>query len=117
MAREIIILDFVVTGSTGYAVCAFWLVAPANRIVPRPGFASEVPSTAPFSLTAGETTALQNGTTVEQIYVSGQWSTLALIQADVQNAYGVAQTKLTNSAFSTKLPGASWDGTTWTLPP
>jgi hypothetical protein len=114
----VIVLDVHVAGGLGFATCVFWMTAPTNRIVPIPTFKSAVPSTAPFSLTAGETTALQNGTVVEQVRTFDGCIDLPTLQTAIQNAFNATQTALTNSAFAaSKLPGAFWDKTTWTLPP
>jgi hypothetical protein len=114
----IIVLDVQVAGGSGFAVCVFWCAAHTDRIIPAPNFKSAVPSVAPWSLTAGETSALQAGTVVETVYRSNANTTLANLQTEVQNAWTAAQGALTASAFtSSKLPGAFWDQTTWTLPP
>lgn len=114
----IIVLDVRVAGGVGFCTCVFWLSAPTNRILPLPNFVSKVPSAAPWSLTAGETTALQNGTVVEQFASFDGVPDLATLQTLVQAAFNTAQTAMTNSAFATtKIPGAYWDKSTWTLPP
>lgn len=123
MAREIIVLsDFQAPNNDRVVTCAFWLIAPANQVTPRPNFLSAVPplTAVPWGATPAEVTALQSGTTVELVVQSGQiprGTSVATIQTGIQNAYAQAQAALTTQAPPSKFIGASWDGTIWTAAP
>lgn len=114
MARKIIILDVAKQASGSFEVSAvFWLTAPANRIVPRPGAASAVPGA-----TALELTAIQAGTVVEQSNATGAFPTgtnAATARAELVSRYNAQQAALDASAAGADFIGDFWDGTTWTV--
>jgi len=119
MAREIIVTSVIKNPDNSVTVGGvYWLAAPTNRVIPRPGLVSQVPlaSAVTWGITTGELAALQAGTTVEQSFSFGVAAGVgaASIEASLQTDYATQQTALTNSAPGAKFVGASWDGTTWT---
>lgn len=115
MARKIIITDVLKHPSGFFEVSAvFWLTAPANRIIPRPGATSVV-----SPITNPELTAITSGAVVEKV-VGGQEGILpsGTSVADARGAlvtrYNAEQNTLNASAAGANFIGNTWDGTTWT---
>lgn len=114
MARKIIVLDVSKSASGDYSVrCAFWLTAPANRVVPKPASTTSMVVNA----TAPEIAAIVAGTIVEQIVNdSGAFpaaTTLASAQATLVTQYNAAQAALTATAAGVAAVGLAWDGSVW----
>ena len=94
--RQIFVLDVTLIGGNYQVLAAYWLTAPATRVVPTPNFISQVPSesaVAPTGITSIELAALRSGAFVEQV------RTIQLAAS--------GQTQV----------GSSYDGTSWTSGP
>lgn len=122
VARQIILLDVaIVPGPLFKATAVFWLVPQPQRVIPLPGFTSQVPqlSAAPvWGATAAELAALQSGTTVERIDTTGQALSPAGLETLLAARYGQCQTALTaQGSLGAKLIGDEYDGVSWTRPP
>lgn len=116
MTNQIIILNTNTQSNGDFSVSGvFWLVAPANRIVPVPMNSSQVPN-----VSATQLTLLQNGTLVEVPFSTGLYpinTVLADVQSDLQTQYTNAQNTLNNSAPPTSgFIGVAFDGTSWSTP-
>jgi hypothetical protein len=116
MARQIIILERNTRGSNIEFRAAFWLAVPTLR-QPLYANASAKSQVLDGSVTAGELTAIQNGSVVEQVdtfqYPSG--NTLASIEADLQAQFTQRQADFNADSARFQRYGSSFDGTTWTL--
>ncbi len=119
MARQVIILENQTPnrGSTdpiSYRF-AFWLSVPA----PRQTFLANATATSVVKgLTAGELTAIQNGSIKEEVGIFQEvaGTTISQIEVKLAAAFTTRQTAINNG--STNLwdhYGTTWDGTTWTL--
>jgi len=113
MARKIIILDVAKQPSGDFEVrAAYWLTAPANRIVPLTAAAkSAVPDA-----TQAELDALTAGTVVEHVFASGlltSGTTVASVKTALQNKLTTDQAALDATAASAAFIGLAFDGTTW----
>lgn len=114
MSYQIVVLNTITSPNDGsFQVSGvFSLTAPSNSIVPVPGFKSANPYIDQPTLLA-----VQNGTLVEQRFLTGQFSagtTLASVQAELQAEFAVAQTNLnnTNPALPS-LVGTYYNGAAW----
>lgn len=100
------------TSGSWYVSCVFWLTAPSNNKVPRPGFKSisyEVPTDVQQGLESGEL--------VEKVVMSSSFAkntTLAQVRSALELSYEEAQDELdaTNPPVA-DLVGTSFDGTSW----
>jgi hypothetical protein len=113
MARQIIVLDRLPNagGIAQYNV-AFWLGVIAAR---QTFFANAQATSQVKGITAGELTALQNGSVVERVeqYGVDPAKTIAQIQADLVARKNVLQADLDATNQFARY-GTSFDGTTWT---
>ncbi len=113
MARKIIVIDVQKQPSGDFEVtAAFWLTAPANRVITKPStFTSAV-----VSATDPEKAALLAGTIVEQVVRSGavpSGTSVGATETGLVAAYNAAQTALTATAAGAQFIGLAWDGTVW----
>lgn len=112
MARKIVIIDVVKQPNGDFNLsCVFWLTAPANRTIQKPGATSKVPDA-----TAGELSSLAAGTVVEQFIDSGlvpSGTSVATVKTTLQNLYNAAQTALNNTAALSNFILDNWDGSVW----
>jgi len=112
MTTQITVIAADKFGTDSEYVCAFWLTAPANGVVPIPAFKSAV-----TTVDAPTLSALQAGTIIEQLWSTGllpSGTSIATLKTLAQNAYTAAQTAITNKNPPIKMIGATYDGTTWT---
>ena len=115
MARQLVVLDAYQSAGNYQVRAAYWLSAPATRVVPIPSALSQVPG-----VLSTELMAIRAGSVVEQISTISvaAGSSAAQIQTALQTQYATLQATLNSQVFaSSHLVGASWDGTTWTLGP
>jgi hypothetical protein len=119
MANQIVCLSttYSASGDSSFTVSGvFWLVVPANNVVPTPKFQSQVPF-----IDAATLVQLRAGTLLEQSFTTGLFVTgtsLATIQSSVQSLFTTAQTVLTNSASPLAgLVGTEYSGSAWVTPP
>jgi len=137
--RQIIVLDANLSGDPSALllniICAFWLVAPANRIVPLPAYVPRTPAAAgvisgqagvSWGVTQAELTALQSGVIVEQVQVipfdltKNPTPSFADLEASATAKWTALQNVLNKTAAAlAHLPGAylAADGVTWTAGP
>jgi hypothetical protein len=111
MAKQVIILNTSAgVGGMTNVQYAMWLVPSGSNLVPLPGFASSF-----AGASTAEISALQAGTTIEQINTAQYPSsfTLATIEADLQTKYTTAQTVLTSGTNPIQWYGTFYDGTAW----
>ncbi len=114
MSYQIVVLNTITSATDNSFVVSgvFCLTAPANAVVPIPGFKSLNPYIDQPTLLA-----LQNGTLVEKRFTTGEFNagtTLAAVQAELQSEFNTAQTNLnnTNPALS-GLVGTFYSGSAW----
>lgn len=118
-ARKIIVLDVDKTADAVTVKAALWLAVPVNRIRLAPGAQSHVPSAL---LQAGDLEALQAGEIIESIVSTGQIPTApsgsfnARVRNELEALYNAAQALVTANDAGTRYIGASWNGTTWSMP-
>lgn len=119
--RQIILLDGLVNpGPNIFANAIFWLVPNPNRIIPVPGFASQIPavSSAPgWGVSAAESALLLSGNLVEQTFAAPPRQLIAGVEAELQASYLAKQAALSAAASGSKLVGLAFDGNSWTFPP
>ena len=113
MARKIIILEMnpVLPGETAFRF-AMWADVPAAR---QARYADAALTSAVVGISAGELTALQNGSVVEKVE-DARWpagATVAQIQALLVARYTAFQAQIT-AANPWQRYGTNWDGTSWT---
>lgn len=114
MSYQIVVLNTITSATDNSFVVSgvFCLTAPANAVVPIPGFKSLNPYIDQPTLLA-----LQNGTLVEKRFTTGEFNagtTLAAVQAELQSEFNTAQTNLNNtSAALSGLVGSVFNGTSW----
>ena len=116
MSNQIVVLNASTSADGSFSVSGvFWLVAPANNVVPRPQFSSQVPFVDQATLNA-----LRAGTLVEQSFSTGFYppgTSLATIQAALQVQYTAAQAAVTSAAsplaglVATEYTGSGWVST------
>jgi hypothetical protein len=116
MTLQIIILNTSNQPNGDFSVSGvFWLVAPANLIIPKPSFKSQVPN-----VTSADLSSLQGGALLEVPFHTGLYNSdtsLSAVQSDLQTQYNAAQTNLNNSASSfSSFVGAAYDGYSWSVP-
>jgi hypothetical protein len=93
----------------------FWLTAPSNKVMPQPGFKSQVANIDDATLLA-----LQKGLLVEQAFISGLFTgntPLADVQVALQSQLAAAQAAL--DAYDppvSGLVGSAFDGSAWSTP-
>jgi hypothetical protein len=109
---RVIVLDQPLGNTNAFNV-ALWADVPTARqsFYANPGAVS-----AWKGAIAADTTALQNGTMVEQVlpHVMPPGTSLAQVEAYLQNQWQNFQTQITN--FNPWVHyGSTWDGTTWTI--
>jgi hypothetical protein len=117
-SQQIWTLAVVPEGGTFQVSGVFWLVPPANAVVPILNFRSLV-----HGLAASDLDLLRLGAIVEQPFTSttvfASGATQATVDAALQTQYTTAQTALTNStstAPATAVPRA-FNGSTWGASP
>ena len=93
----------------------YWLVVPANNVVPRPSLTSQVPFVDQATLAS-----LRAGTLVEQSWTSVLFpsgTTLATVQAALQAAFTTAQAAVTAAASPLAgVIGTEYSGSAWVTP-
>lgn len=112
MAKEVIILNTIAgVGGMTSVQYVMWLVPPGAAVVPNPNFISSY-----AGATASEISALQLGTTIEQVFTSEYPSsfTLAAIETDLLAKYNTAQAALTSGINPIQWYGTYYDSGTWT---
>lgn len=121
MARKIIVLDRLDDPNAGgdyHYRFAFWLAVPTSRQSFYAAMNSAYTSVVigPDAPTNTETTALRNGTVVEQVY-DAYWpngTSITQIASDLAAMYNIYQTNLNNYNPWGRY-GTFWDGTNWTV--
>lgn len=113
MARNIIIQERINIPSDFSFRYVFWAAVPVAR---QTFYADATKTSVVKDATAGETTALQNGSVVEQQnagnYPAG--TPIATIQTDLIARFNTYQTLITNTNPWIYY-GTSWNGTSWTV--
>jgi hypothetical protein len=123
--RQIIVLDATQNAAGNLVVrAAFWLVAPASRLVlPNPSAqVTQVPTNdaVVWGVTPQELVLLQMGSLVEQIgiiTVAASGQTAVTVQTALQAQYTSLQNAYNTQVFTANFVGSSYDGTTWTAGP
>lgn len=111
--KKIVVLNASsVSDGTWSATCVFWLNAPVNNKVPRPGFKSKADN-----VPADVLAALESGELVERVDVTPLFPadyTLEDAQDAIEEFYELAQAYVhsTNPPVA-GLVGTSYDGTSW----
>lgn len=112
MQKIVVLNAYSMPDQTWTATCVFWLTAPTNNKVPKPGFKSKV-----LNVPADVQTALEAGDLVEQEQTSGQLPSnfdLDAARLALEDLYAREQAELdaTNPPVA-GLVGTRFDGSGW----